>query len=133
MGLIAAPGRPVSGRYPAGMATRELMGIRAARMALRTRVALANDKQVHTVLLVDAQPRGVLVSVPWRREAATALGEALDLAEVSIVPITALRDRLGAYLDEHAVVAKHHDLVAALVPWAWYVRAAKQLGEPVDI
>jgi hypothetical protein len=135
IGVMMAPERLVTGRYSADMATRELMGIRAARAALRTRVDLARDDEnpVHTVLLVEAQPRGVLVSMAWRRAAATALGEPLDLTTIPIVAITSLRDRLGTYVGAHAIAAKHQDTVAALVPWDWYVRAAKTLGEPVDL
>ncbi|MEU4217568.1 hypothetical protein [Actinoplanes sp. NPDC026623] len=115
--------------------TRELMGIGAARAALRTRVDLARNETdaVHTVLVVDLQPRGVLVSMTWRRAAATALEEPLDLAAVPIVGITSLRDRLGSYVGQHAIAAKHQEAVAALVPWDWYLRGAKALGETVDI
>lgn len=135
MSVMAAPGWTRVPRYPAVMATRQVMGIRAARAVLAERVRQAQDEQqpVHTVLMLDLQPRGVLVSMAWRRSAAAALNEPLELTQVPIVAVSGLRERLGAYVGEHVIVAKHNDLIAALVPWDWYVGAAKALGETVDI
>lgn len=135
MSVMAAPVRVPAGRYPAGMARHELMGIRSARAGLPGRVEAAQDDEhpVHTVLVINNEKRGVLVSLPWRRAAAAALGERLDLAAVPLVATTALRDRLGAYVDDHVLAVRRSRPVAALVPWDWYLRAAHALGETIDI
>lgn len=131
--VVAAGGIRVTDRYAAAVATLELMGIRALRDALAERLAMTHGDAVHTVVLFDSQPRGVLVSIEWRRRALAALGESVDLAQVPIVPVTALRDKLGAHVGGHALAARRSKPLAALVPWDWYVRAAEKLDEPVEL
>jgi hypothetical protein len=132
--VVATGGIRLTGRYPAVVAKLEVMGVRALRDVLTERLAMTSGAAaVHTVVLSDSQPRGVIVSVEWRRRAMTALGEATDLAQVPIVPVTALRDRIGAHVGGHALATRRSKPLAALVPWDWYVRAAEMLGEPVDL
>ena len=103
-----------------------------ARLTERLRMAQGDDG-VHTVVLVDGQPRGVMVSMPWRRKAAAALGEPFDLTQVSMVGVTPLREGLSSHVGGHVIATRRSELVAALVPWDWYVRAAAALGEPLAL
>ncbi len=134
MTAVAAAGIRTSGRYSPVMATQELLGIKAVRMAMAERLQKANDDAgtVHTVVLVDSKPRGVLVSVDWRRRAAEALNEPIDLGKVPTVGVTDFRDNLGSYVGTSALVVRRTTPQAVLVPWDWYLRASKAMNEPVD-
>lgn len=135
MSAMATAGIRTGGRYSPVMATRELLGIKAVRVSMAERLQKANDGDdaVHTVVLVDSKPRGVLISVDWRRRAAEALNEPMDLAEVPTVGVTDFRDNLGSFVGNSALVVRRTTPQAVLVPWEWYLRASKALNEPVDL
>jgi len=134
MGASALLSEPVADRYAAGMASRELLGVRALRDQLGRQVTKAQgDDAVHTVVLVEGHKRGVLVPLPWRHKAGAALGEPLVLTQVPLIAVSELRKQLGQQIGKHIIAGRHGGPAAVLVPWDWYVRASTELGEQVAL